>query len=69
MDHVYKINLEVKLEVSCEEHQFYEERLSCSFYNFEEAATVGEIKQVVLADEKTLSEDKMIYTCEYKIYF
>ena len=62
------INVQVKLEASCYELEFYEETKSKSFYSFEEDATVADIKRVVIADEGTLKDDDTIYTCLFKIY-
>ena len=60
----YAINIDMKLEVTCEEYQFYEELTSKSFYQFEKNACVEDIKQVVVADEKALEGN--IYTCKLK---
>ena len=67
MEQLIIINVQVKLVATCDELEFYEETKSKMFYNFNEDATVGDLKRVVLADEGTLKDDGMIYTCLFKI--
>jgi len=60
---VYTINIDIKIEVSCDEFQFYEQKTSKGFYQFEEPATVKDIKNVVIADERSLNDVEMIFEC------
>ena len=67
MMQIYTINAHVKLEVMCDEMEFFEFSEFKRAYEFLGDETVGKIKQVILEEHKLHKEKS--YKCLFKIYY
>ena len=66
MKQIYTVNVQAKLEVMCDEMEFFEFSKSEKAYEFLGDETVGKIKQVILEEHKLYKE--ISYRCLFKLY-